>query len=208
MSGLPRRRLLGLLGGGIVAGAFGTPARADAALDIRILQTASSLEALAESAWARIPSEALAGLGAEAGRRHVEHKRAFQAQTTALGGRAQDAPNPTFASLLAGADPVAAATTIEKVLVDTYLGNLAALEDRRAKELVAAAMAVGAQHLAFLRTAGALLAGGMPQLVRIPFPPADLAELPPTTGTVATPDALHRASGPELIADPASGALG
>lgn len=208
MSGLPRRRLLGLLGGGIVAGALATPARADAALDIRILQTASSLEALAEAAWARIPAEALAGLGAEAGRRHADHKRAFQAQTTALGGRAQDAPNPTFASLLAGADPVAAVTTIEKVLVDTYLGNLAALEDRRAKELVAAAMAVSAQSLAFLRTAGALLAGGMPQLARIPFPPADLAKLPPTTGTVATPDALHRLSGPELIADPASGALG
>ena len=208
MSGLPRRRLLGLLGGGIVAGALGTPARADVALDIRILQTASSLEALAEAAWARIPDDALAGLGAEAGRRHAEQKHAFQAQTTALGGRAQDAPNPTFAPLLAGADPISAAATIEKVLVDTYVGNLAVLEDRRSKELVAAAMAVAAQLLAFLRTAGALLAGGMPQLVKVPFPPADLAKLPPTTGTVATPDALHRLSGPELIADPTSGALG
>ena len=192
----------------MLAGALGSPARADAALDVRILQTASSLEALAEAAWARIPGEALAGFGAGAGRRHGEHKRAFQTQTTALGGRVQDAPNPTFASLLTGADPVVAATTIEKVLVDTYLGNLAMLDDRRSKELVAAAMAVAAQHLAFLRTAGALLAGGTPQLVRIPFPAADLAKLTPTTGTVATPDALHRVSGPELIADPASGALG
>ncbi|HET7718736.1 MAG TPA: hypothetical protein VFK43_02130, partial [Acidimicrobiales bacterium] len=106
------------------------------------------------------------------------------------------------------ADPIVAVTTIEKVLVDTYLGNLAMLADRRSKELVAAAMAVAAQHLAFLRTAGALLAGGTPQLVRIPFPAADLAKLAPTTGTVATPDALHRVSGPELVADPASGALG
>lgn len=208
MSGLPRRRLLGLLGGGILAGALGTPAGADAALDVRILQTASSLEALAEAAWARIPGEALAGVGAGAGARHAEQKRAFQAQTTALGGRVQDAPNPAFAPLLAGADPILAATTIEKVLVDTYLANLVVLEDRRARELVAAAMAVGAQHLALLRTAGALLAGGTPQLVKVPFPPADLAKLPPTTGTVATPDALHRMSGPEGIADPASGALG
>ncbi|HET7720280.1 MAG TPA: ferritin-like domain-containing protein, partial [Acidimicrobiales bacterium] len=147
MSGLPRRRLLGVLGGGIVAGALGTPARADAALDLRILQTASSLEALAEAAYARIPGEALAGFGAGAGRRHGEHKRAFQAQTTVLGGRVQDSPNPTFAPLLA-ADPIVAVTTIEKVLVDTYLGNLAMLADRRSKELVAAAMAVAAQHLA------------------------------------------------------------
>ena len=208
MSGLPRRRLLGLLGGGILAGALGRPAGADAALDVRILQTASSLEALAEAAWARIPADALAGFGGEAGRRHGEQKQAFQTQTTALGGRVQDAPNPTFAPLLAGGDPFMAATTIEKVLVDTYLGNLAMLEDRRAKELVAASMAVGAQHLAFLQTAGALLAGGTPHLVKVPFPRADLAKLPPTAGTVATPDALHKVSGPELIADPASGALG
>jgi hypothetical protein len=208
VSGLPRRRLLGLLGGGMVAGALGRPAAADAALDVRILQTASSLEALAESAWTRIPDDALAGFGADAGRRHGEQKQAFQAQTNALGGRTQDAPNPSFARLLAGADPIMAATTIEKVLVDTYLGNLAVLQDRRAKELVAAAMAVTAQHLAFLRTAGALLAGGNPQLVRLPFLRADLARLPPTAGSVATPDALHKVSGPELIADPASGALG
>jgi hypothetical protein len=200
--------VLGLLGGGILAGALGTPAGADAALDVRILQTASSLEALAEAAYGRIPAEALAGFAAGAGRRHGDQKRGFQAQTTALGGRSQDAPNPTFAALLGASDPIAAATTIEKVVVDTYLGNLAVLQDRRSKELVAAAMAVGAQHLAFLRTAGALLAGGTPQLVRIPFPVADLAKLPPTAGTVATPDAFHRLSGPELIADPASGALG
>ena len=210
MSGLPRRQLLGLLGGGMLAGvgARRAPAGADTALDVRILQTASSLEALAEAAYARIPADALAGFGAGAGRRHGEHKRALQAQTTALGGRVQDAANPTFAPLLAGADPVAAAATIEKVLVDTYLGNLSLLQDRRSKELVAAAMAVAAQHLAFLRTAGALFAGGTPQLVRIPFPAADLARLPPAAGTVATPDAFHRVSGPELIADPASGALG
>lgn len=208
MSGLPRRRVLGLLGGGVLAGAMGTPAGADTALDVRILQTASSLEALAEAAYLRIPGEALAGFGAGAGRRHADQKRMFQAQTTALGGRTQDAPNPTFAPLLTGGDPIMAATTIEKVLVDTYLANLVMLDDRRSKELVAAAMAVDAQHLAFLRTAGALLAGGTPQLVKVPFPPADLAKLPPTAGTVATPDALHRVSGPELIADPASGALG
>lgn len=208
MSGLPRRRVLGLLGGGILAGARGAPAGADAALDVRILQTASSLEALAEAAYGRIPAEALAGFAAGAGRRHADHKRAFQAQTTALGGRSQDAPNPTFAPLLGAADPIGPATTIEKVIVDTYLGNLAMLQDRRSKELVAAAMAVGAQHLAFLRTAGALLAGGTPELVRVPFPAADLAKLPPAAGTVATPDALHRPSGPELIADPASGARG
>ncbi len=196
------------MGGG--AGRPPAPAAgADVALDIRILQTASSLEALAEAAYGQIPAEGLSRFAAEAGRRHGEQKRAFQTQTSALGGRVQDAANPTFLPLLAGADPVTVAATIEKVLVDTYIGNLAVLEDRRAKELVAAAMAIAAQHLAFLRVAGAIVAGGAPQLVAVPSPAADLAKLPS--------DGRHRrhrprrctpSSGPELIADPASGALG
>ena len=207
MSGLPRRQVLALLGGGLVAGAVAGPAGADVALDIRILQTASSLESLAEAAYTRIPPEALARFGPDAGRRHAAQKRAFQERTAALGAQVQEGPNPKFLALLAGADPVAAAATIEKVAVDTYLGNLGVVEDRRSKELLASAMAVGAQHLAFLRLAGALLAGGTPQLVAIPLPLADLPKLPPVAGTVATPDPLHTPSGPELIADPASGAL-
>jgi hypothetical protein len=195
-----RRHVLGLLGGGLVAGVVGTPALADTALDVQILQTASSLEVLAEAAYARV---ALAGFGEAAARRHAEQKRMFQAQTTALGGRVQDAPNPKFQPLLAGDDPVAAATTIETVVVDTYMGNLSMLQDQRAKELIAAAMAVAAQHLAVLRAAAA-----NPQHLRFPFRLADLAKLPATAVTVAIPDAFHQPAGPELIAEPASGAVG
>jgi hypothetical protein len=197
VSGLPRRRFLGLLGGGAVV-LVAPPVRADTALDIRILQTASSLEALAEAAYTRIPAETLAGFAAGAGRRHTDHKKALQDRTVALGGRAQDAPNPTFAPLLAGADPVAAVTTIEKVLVDTYLTNLAMLEDRPAKALVAGAMAVAAQHLAVLRLAGT-------HTLRLPLPVAELPRVPSTAGTVAPADGLHQVG---QTADPASGALG
>ena len=108
------------------------------------------------------------------------------------------AHNPTFAPLLAGADPVATATAIEKVLVDTYLTNLGVLEDRQARELVAGAMAIAAQHLAVLR-----LAGTHP--LRVPLPLAQLARVPSAAGTVAPADGLHQ---PGEIADPASGALG
>lgn len=210
MSGLPRRRVLGLLGGGAAvllapaarAAALLAPAsRAGAALDVQILQTASSLEALAEAAYARIPAEALAGFAAGAGRRHAERRTTFQERTTALGGRAQDAPNPTFAPLLAGADPVASVTTIEKVLVDTYLGNLSMLDDRQAKEVVAGAMAIAAQHLAVLLLAGT-------HALRIPLPQADLARVPSAAGTVAPADGLHQTGGPDWTADPASGARG
>ena len=206
--GLARRHVLGLLGGGILAGALAAPASGDAALDIRILQTASSLEALAEAACARLPGDALSGFARDAGRRHADHKRAFQGQTSTLGGRSQDAPNPRFLPLLEGSDPLAAATTIEKVLVDTYIANLTVAVDRRARELLAAAMAGAAQHLAVLRVAGALATTGSTQLLAVPLPVADLAKLPSTVGSVAPPEALHAMSGPELVADPASGALG
>lgn len=197
MLGLLGGGAAGLLGGG-AAGPFAPPAQADTALDVRILQTASSLEALAGAAWAIVPAEALAGFAGGAGARHAEHKRAFQDRTAALGGRVQDAPNPRFAPLLAGADPVAAVMTAETVLVDTYLGNLSALEDRRARELVAGAMAVAAQHLAVLRLAGT-------HALAIPLPQGDLATVPPLTGTVAPPAGLHQVGGPEGVADPASG---
>jgi hypothetical protein len=42
----------------------------------------------------------------------------------------------------------------------------------------------------------------------VPSPLANLAKLPSTAGTVAPPEALHTPSGPELIADPSTGALG
>ena len=197
-----RRHVLALLGGGLVAGALAGPARADAALDVRILQTASSLEALAVAAYARVQRGPLAGVATAAGRRHVEQKEALQAQTTSLGGRIQDTPNPTFRPVLSGADPVADAAVVANVLVDTYLANLTMLDDRRSKELVAAAMAVAAQHLAVLRMAGA-----NPSLVRIPYLAPDLAKLPPTAATVATPEAFHPLGGPASIADPASGAV-
>lgn len=193
-----RRHVLGLLGGGLGAAALAIPARADTALDVRILQTASSLEALAVAAYARIPSE----YAQAAGRRHADQKERFQIHTASLGGRIQDAPNPRFQPLLAGADPVAAAATIEKVAVDTYLGNLSMLQDVRSKELVAEAMAVAAQQLAILRVAGA-----NPGLFRIPFRAADLVTLPPAAATVATPDAFHKVGGPESVAEPASGAV-
>lgn len=208
--GPARRHVLGLLGAGALCagGLAAAPAGADPALDVRILQTASSLEALAEAGYGAISTGALARFAADAGRRHAEHKRAFQGHTSALGGRPQDAPNPKFQALLAGADPLATAAVVEKVLVDTYIENLTTAGDQRARELLAAAMATAAQQLGVLRVAGALVAAGATQLLGVPLPAASLPMLPSTAGTVAPPEALHTLSGPELIAEPASGAQG
>ena len=236
-----RRSVLAWAAGGLAAGSvlghgFGGVAGADAALDVQILQTASSLEALAIATYAAALGEgpegpeapaakALAAIAApgaratvttfarDARRRHGEHRKAFQAQTTALGGKVQDGPHPRFLSLVGAADLTTAvklvdlAATLEKVATDTYLLNLSMLQDRRAKEIMAGVMAVTSQHLATIRVLSALLIGGLPQLMAVPFPLAALLGMPTAVGSLATPDAFHKVSGPELIAEPTSGAV-
>lgn len=239
-----RRRLLALLGrgaggallGSAVAAVLAPPVTADTALDVQILQTASSLESLAIATYTMALGEgpdgttaaaaaALAGIadvGArttlvsfarETRRRHTEHRKAFQAQTTAVGGRTQGAPNPKFATMLAATDLttlaklVAFATILEKVATDTYLLDLSMLTDQPSKSVMAGVMAVAAQHLATLRVVGSLLAAGAEPLVTFALPTSELARVPAAVGSVAFPDALHQVSGPELVAEPASGAL-
>jgi rubrerythrin len=235
-SGLAARTLLGGGFGGLFAGILATPARADQALDVQILQTASSLEALAVATYsvalgegpdrANAPAaKAVAGIadtGArntvaafakETRRQHDEHKKAFQAQTTTLSGRVQDAPNPKFLPTVTGADLstpmklVDFAATLEKVATDTYLLNLTMLQDQRSKGIMASVMGIEAQHLATLRAVSALLAGGAVELIDVPFPAANIPRLPAAAGSVATPDALHKINGAELIAEPTSGAV-
>jgi len=236
LGGVSARTLLAGGFGGLFTAILATPARADTALDIQILQTASSLEALAVATYgvalgegpdrANAPAAkavaAISDAGAKATvaafaketqRQHNEHKKAFQAQTTALGGRVQDAANPKFAPVVSGADLSTAAklvdfaATLEKVATDTYLLNLAMLADQRSKGIMASVMGVEAQHLATLRAVSALLAGNAPQLIDVPFPAANIPRLPAAAGSVATPDALHAINGPDLIAEPASGAI-
>jgi rubrerythrin len=218
---LRRREVLGLaIGGGIaLAGLPVSPAGADATLDVQILQTASSLEALAVAAYERVLASelppAVRSFADETLRRHGAHRKAFQEQTTAVDRAAlvQDAPNGKFLPALAAADLSTPAklvdflATVEKVVTDTYLTNLAVVQDARSKALVASVMAVEAQHLSHLRLIGFLMQAGAPQLVADPFPPARMRDLPHTAGRVPFPDGLHRVGGPELVAEPSSGAV-
>ena len=236
--GVAARAALGGGFGGLLAGLVATPARADVALDVQILQTASSLEALAIATYASALGEGpdkadapaakavdgiavpgakatVAAFAKETQRQHAEHKKAFQAQTTALGGKVQDAPNPKFLAAVTAADLTTAAklvdfaATLEKVATDTYLLNLSMLQDQRSKAIMASVMAVQSQHLATLRVVSALLGAGTSgaAFVAVPFPITDLMKLPAVVGSVAFPDSLHKVSGPELVAEPTSGAV-
>ncbi len=214
----------GLLAGGfgaMFAGLLGTPARADTPLDIQILQTASSLERLAINTYKTaltLPfisegNPVVLKFAQTTMAQHDEHLKAFQAQTTALGGKVQDAPNPKFLAVVEQAAPnlkapgdvVKLASSLEKVATDTYLVNLSMFSDMKSKEIMGSVMGVEAQHLATLRAVGALLEGGAPELIKIPLG-ADLAKLPAAAGSVAFPNAFEQTQD-DLIAAPETGAI-
>jgi hypothetical protein len=207
--GLISRLTEGNAGKGLLAGGVGAalvallaqPAAADKALDVQILQTASSLEILAVSTYGAaltLPfikngNAVVVKFAQTTMMQHDAHKQAFQAQTTALGGKAQDQPNPKYKpivdaavpTLKAPADVVKLATTLETVATETYLSDLNQFSDAKSKEVMASIMGVESQHLATLRAVGALLAAGAVDLIAIPV---DASKLPAAAGSVAFPD--------------------
>ena len=214
--------------GSLFAGLTAPPARADRPLDVHILQTASGLEQLAVNTYDLVLTTNPVGIGnlpGTAGQvirtfvtttmtQHEEHKRAFQAQTRLLGGPEQTAPNPKFqlivdsqvAQFETPVDVLDLAALLEKVATDTYLVNLTMVEDARTKEILAGVMGVEAQHMSSLLTVSALLQADAAPMVKIPLG-ADVAELPPSVGSVAFPDALHAVGDEELIAQPETGGI-
>lgn len=203
-------RRLGLGAGGMAAGGalapalaalLAQPAAADQALDVQILQTASSLERLAVNTYAaaltlpfiKSGNQTVVKFAQTTMMQHDEHRKAFQAQTTVLGGKVQDSPNPKYAPVVEAAKPtlttaaavVALAAKLEQAARDTYLADLSMFTDTKSKQVMASVMGVETQHLATLRAVGALLSSGNAALIVVPFPAADIAKLPAAAGSVA-----------------------
>ena len=193
----------GLLAGGIgsaLVSIVASPAAADKALDIQILQTAASLENLAVATYTaalgldfiRNGNAVVKAFAEKTMQQHSEHGAAFNAQAQKLGGKAQTNPNPVYLKVVEDtkpklkgpADVVTLAATLEQVATQTYLKNLTQLEDSPTKALMGSVMGVEAQHLATLRAVGALLGAGKAELIAIPTKPA---ELPKAAGSVAFP---------------------
>ncbi len=206
MGALAARGMLATGIGAAVTAIVARPAGAQEDLDVSILQTAASLENLAVATYGAALS--LPGFDANAVvvafaettmMQHDEHSGAFNAQAEALGGMAQNEPNPVLAptveaakASLVGADGnadyaaiVELAAMLEEVAGDTYLANLTMLSDSESVSLMASVQGVEVQHLAVLRAVGALLAGGAPELIAIP---TDVAALPAAAGSVAFPE--------------------
>lgn len=217
--GLAARGLVGGGFGALLAGILASPARADEALDIQILQTASSLEVLAVATYGAALSldfikngnPVVVKFAQTTMMQHDEHRKAFQQQTKALGGKEQTQPNGKFLPVVEQAKPglkgpldvVNLAETLETVATQTYLQNTTQLEDSTAKRLMASVMGVETQHAAVLRAVKALLAGGAPELIKIPIG-SDAAKLPAAAGSVAFPEAFEPVT---TIAEPTTGAV-
>ena len=197
-----------LAAAGVVAaleGLSATPAFAASSPDVRMLQTAASIEVLAVATYKTALTLPFIG-GSSANpvvkafamttmQQHQEHLAAFNAGVTRLGGTAQTAPDPALAKVVQAAVPgltgpapvVALALELEQGAAETYVADVAALSDAEAKKLTASVMGVEAQHVSVLLAVQALLAGDAPQLIALP---PDVGSLPAAAGAVGFPNAF------------------
>jgi len=189
----------------------------DKKLDVQILQTASSLEILAVATYEAalgLPfimdgNEVVVTFAETTMMQHDEHRKAFQAQTKALGGKKQKQPNPKYAPVVEEAKPtlqtpldvVNLAATLEQVATETYLADLSMFSNKKSKSIMASVMGVESQHLATLRAVRALLEGGGAALIAIP---TDVAALPAAAGSVAFPEPFQ---GTGMASPPEEGAV-
>jgi rubrerythrin len=208
-----------LFGGGILAAAgiasaletvFASPAFASSATDVQILQTAASIETLAVATYKTALTLPFIG-GSTANpvvkafatttmQQHMQHLDAFNAATTALGGKAQTNPDPVLGKVVAAAVPtltsaapvVALALELEQGAAETYVVDVAALSDANAKKVTASIMGVEAQHASVLLAVQALLAANAPQLITLS--PTNVASLPAAAGSVGFPNAFFPTS--------------
>ena len=213
------RRAGGLLAGAGVVAAFadfiGGTAFASSGTDVQVLQTASSIEVLAISTYKTALT--LPYIGGSAANpviktfatttmaQHADHLAAFQAATTALGGKKQTSPDPAFVPVVdkavtsitkatAADGPllvVGLALELENIAAETYVNNMSLLTSANAKKVTASIMGVEAQHVAILNAVQALLKAGAGADITLP-PPA--AKLPAAAGSVGFPNAFYPTS--------------
>jgi len=213
------RKAGGVLAGAGVVAAFadfiGGKAFASSGTDVQVLQTASSIEVLAVSTYKTALS--LPYIGGSAANpvikafatttmaQHADHLAAFQAATTALGGKKQSSPDPAFVPVvdkavtaITKATPtqgtllvVALALELENIAAETYVNNMSLLTSANAKKVTASVMGVEAQHVAILNAVQALLKAGAGADITLPPP---VAKLPAAAGSVGFPNAFYPVS--------------
>jgi hypothetical protein len=184
--------------------------------DVRVLQTASSVEraivttyeGLLQLPLVKNARPVLTDVLRTTLTHHNEHLAAFQAQTVALGGKVQAAPNAKLQALTGRglgsvSDVVKLAVTLERFATDTYLFDIG-VAGAGLRGLLGSVMFSEAQHLAMMRILQALVDTAKEHLMAFP---TELPEVPKTVGTAGSPRALHPLAGPDGVAQPDTGAV-
>src|SRR5438067_11729713 len=191
--------------GAALVALWDTPAFAQAAGDVQILQTAASLENLAVATYGTALALPFIG-GSPANAvikafvmttkdQHLQHANAFNAAAQRLGGKAQPNADPVLLGVVTKAKPtltspaavIDLAIQLETGAAETYVANTSALTDKNARAVTASIMGVEAQHVAVLNSVKGVLATGHPELVALP---PDIAKLPAAAGSIGFPDAF------------------
>ncbi len=226
-----RRRLMRkslLVGGALATYGFGgallhlldTPAFADQALDVQMLQTSAALENLAVATYdTALTLPFIGGDSANATVKafvtttrgqHDDHAKAFNDAITKLGGKTQANPDPVLLDVVTKAKPtltdagkvVDLAITLETGATETYQNNIAALGDANAKKVTASIMGVEAQHVAILLAVQALVKADKAALINLD--PGNVANLPDVAGKVGFPESFQKT---DMARAPGEGAI-
>lgn len=172
-------------GSGSGAAETTTTAKPASAGDVRVLQTASSLELVAVATYDHaikstlVTTPAVADAAKAFMSQHKDHADAFEALTKKLGAKPYSAPNPAVtqqlaprvASLASETDVVALALDLERVAAATYLAAVGTFTDLSLNEVIMSVGGVEARH-------ATVLAGVLGQ-------PAIAGAFATTTGAVA-----------------------
>jgi len=207
LGGLPKSGVLAAAGlGTAMAALLASPAFADKAMDVQMLQTAASIENLAVATYeTALTLDFIGGASANAvvkafamrtKDQHAQHADAFNAAATRLGGKAQDQPDPVLLGVVDNAKPsltgpaqvVDLAIELEDGAAQTYVANTGTYSNKNARSVAASIMGVEAQHVAILNAVKALVAGGAADLIALP---PDATKLPAAAGSVGFPNAFY-----------------
>jgi hypothetical protein len=207
LGGLPKSGVLAAAGlGTAMAALIASPAFADKAMDVQMLQTAASIENLAVATYdVALTLDFIGGASAngvvkafvqKTKEQHQQHAQAFNAAATRLGGKAQEQPDPVLLGVVNNAKPgltgpaqvVDLAIELEDGAAQTYVANTGAYANKNARSVAASIMGVEAQHVAILNAVKALVAGGAADLIALP---PDAAKLPAAAGSIGFPNAFY-----------------
>jgi hypothetical protein len=207
VGGLPTSGVLAAAGlGAAMVAVIASPAFANKAMDVQMLQTAASIETLAVATYTvALTLDFIGGASANAVLKtfvmktkdqHTQHAEAFNAAATRLGGKAQNQPDPALLAVVDSAKPgltgpaqvVDLAIELEDGAAQTYVANTGAYANKNARAVAASIMGVEAQHVAILNAVKAVVAGGAVDLIALP---PDAAKLPAAAGGVGFPNAFY-----------------